>query len=355
MTYKVCMGDGSLTEMDKSQLYEELESGSIAAANESGINQLSENNIDKLLSILIEPGKVVGVEKGDEVVFTQDDGGMRLIVDQADGGVGTSLSRPQAVHTHERAFATDSIEIGHIDYSFKPTKPIIAQEQQTLENILINTITPVWYGSMPNLGYYYNPDGPFPNPGPLMKDGKIDKALEAQEKAVDKSIEDIEYIAKKLAKLGLDGLNLDTTGAAGDPDFKAALKTTEKLKSQKETNQIPIEIGMAAEYVLGMHGNLKYKGQTLAGTWPHRQAKLAEKAGADIFGPVVNTDTNKSFPWNLARAVTFVKKTTEEAEIPIHVNMGMGVGGIPMFETPPVEAVTRASKSMVEVAGVDGI
>ena len=35
--------------------------------------------------------------------------------------------------------------------------------------------------------------------------------------------------------------------------------------------------------------------------------------------------------------------------------MGMGVGGIPMLETPPIDAVTRASKAMVEIAGVDGI
>ena len=36
-------------------------------------------------------------------------------------------------------------------------------------------------------------------------------------------------------------------------------------------------------------------------------------------------------------------------------DMGMGVGGIPMLETPPIDAVTRASKAMVEIAGVDGI
>ena len=35
--------------------------------------------------------------------------------------------------------------------------------------------------------------------------------------------------------------------------------------------------------------------------------------------------------------------------------MGMGVGGSPVFETPPVDSVTRATKAMVEIARVDGL
>ncbi len=353
--YQTNMGDGAAIEMTKEEMRDELDKGTAAAADKAGIPQLSDDDIDHLLSILTEPGKVVGVEKGNEVVFTHDIGTLRLMGDQGNSGVGIPLSREQGVKVHERAFAADTMELGHIDYSYKPTKPIIAQEQQTLENILLSTIVPIFYGAMPNLGTYYTPDGPFQNPNNLMAEGNMMEAMEAQENAVDQAMEDIGYIAKNLAKLGLDGLNLDTTGAAGDPDFKASLEITEKLKSLEVTEDLTIEIGMAAENVLGMHGGLKYDGTTLAGTWPHQQLELVEKAGADIFGPVVNTNASETLPWNLARAVTFVKRTTEDADIPIHVNMGMGVGGIPMFETPPVEAVTRASKSMVEVAGVDGI
>jgi dimethylamine--corrinoid protein Co-methyltransferase len=35
--------------------------------------------------------------------------------------------------------------------------------------------------------------------------------------------------------------------------------------------------------------------------------------------------------------------------------MGMGVGGIPVFETPPIDIVTRASKAMVEIGKADGL
>jgi len=93
----------------------------------------------------------------------------------------------------------------------------------------------------------------------------------------------------------------------------------------------------------------------LAGLWPHQQMKVCEKAGAAIFGPVVNTNTKKSVPWNLGRALTFVKACTEDAQIPIHPNVGMGVGGVPMFETPAVDIVTRVSAAMIEVGRADGL
>ena len=33
----------------------------------------------------------------------------------------------------------------------------------------------------------------------------------------------------------------------------------------------------------------------------------------------------------------------------------MGVGGVPMFETPAVDAVTRASAAMIEIGKADGL
>ena len=48
-------------------------------------------------------------------------------------------------------------------------------------------------------------------------------------------------------------------------------------------------------------------------------------------------------------------RSVKTSNIPIHADMGMGVGGIPMCETPPIDAVARANKAMVEIAGVDGV
>ena len=104
-----------------------------------------------------------------------------------------------------------------------------------------------------------------------------------------------------------------------------------------------------------MHGDIAFDDQRLAGLYPHEQVKLAESVGADIFGPAINVNTSKSFPWNLAKAVTMVKETVSRAEIPVHPNVGMGVCGVPVFEVTPIDAVTRAAKSLVQIGKADGL
>jgi len=350
--YLTRMGDGERIEMTADEMRRDMELGTQDAANRGKIAPLNQDDLDYLMDIFTNTNKIVSVEPGNEVPLTHDIGTLRLMGDQGNSGVGIPLSRVQGIQVHERAFASDTMELGHIDYSFKPVKPVIAMEQQEMENALLSTIVPLFYGAMPNLGQYYSPDGPFGNPSDLLPMGKIAEAREAQEGAVEHATRDMIYIGEKLAAVGADGINFDTTGAAGDTDMKATLHAVEYLKAN---TSLTVEVGMAGEFVLGMHGELTYDGTRLAGLYPHQQVKLVEKAGADIFGPVVNTNTSKSMAWNLARAVTFIKACVEVANIPIHVNMGMGVGGSPVFETPPVDSVTRASKAMVEIAKVDGL
>jgi dimethylamine--corrinoid protein Co-methyltransferase len=104
-----------------------------------------------------------------------------------------------------------------------------------------------------------------------------------------------------------------------------------------------------------MHGSLTFDDHRLAGLYPHEQVKVAEKAGVKIFGPVCNTNTTKSTPWNVSRAITFMKACCEAAEIPVHVNMGMGVGAITVNDHPPLDVASRASKAMVEICRLDGL
>jgi len=350
--YLTRMGDGQRVEMTADEMMKDFELGTQDAARRGKIDPLTQEDLNYLLEIFTDTNKIVSVEPGNEVVLTHDIGTLRLMGDQCNSGVGIPLSRIQGIGVHERAFAADTFELGHIDYSFKPVKPIISMEQQEMETAQLSAIIPLFYGAMPNLGLYYRPDGPFGNPSDLMPLGKIQEAREAQEEAVEHAIRDMIYISEKMFLAGADGINFDTTGAAGDTDMKATLHAVEHLKKHTD---LSVEVGMAGEFVLGIHGALEYDGVRLAGLYPHQQVKLVEKAGADIFGPVVNTNTGKSMAWNLARAVTFIKACVEAANIPIHVNVGMGVGGIPVFETPCIDSVTRASKAMVEVAKVDGL
>ena len=160
-------------------------------------------------------------------------------------------------------------------------------------------------------------------------------------------------IGKRLNAAGCDCWNLDTTAAGGDPEFLAALEAVQKIK--EVAPNMGIEMGMAGEFIIGVHGQMTFNGQRLAGMFPHEQVKVAEEAGVDIFGPVINTNCSKSFPWNLSRSLTFVKETVIEATIPVHANAGMGVCSIPMRTTPPIDSVTRMAKAMVQIAKVDGL
>ena len=69
----------------------------------------------------------------------------------------------------------------------------------------------------------------------------------------------------------------------------------------------------------------------------------------------VNTNSSMSLAWNLARVVTFAKAAVNAADIPVHANVGMGVGGVPLSVIPSADAVSRVDKALIEIAGVDGL
>jgi len=112
---------------------------------------------------------------------------------------------------------------------------------------------------------------------------------------------------------------------------------------------------MANEFHLGMHGKMKFEGDRVAGQYPGQQVKTAEKAGIHSYGCVVNTYISKSFAWNLARSITYVQQAVKVADIPVLVDVGMGVGGIPLTNVSPTDATSRVSKAMMEVGKADGL
>ena len=341
------MGDGSVTELSESELRRDLEEGSRHAAERAKVLPLSEDDLRRLLELYKCPDISVGVERGKEVILSYDSGTTKF------NRVNVSVSKLQSLQIYERMLGADTMEMGHIDYSYKPAKNIMWIEQPVFEQALLVTIPPLFYGAMPNLGLYTQPDGPCANPMELLPQGKIAEARAAQEEMVEHAVRDMVYVGSLMYESGADGINFDTTAAAGDADFLATLRAVEILK--KKYPQMCIEMGMSGEFILGMHGELTYDGVRLAGLYPHKQRELAEKAGVTIFGPAINTNTGKSCPWNVARAATFTKACVENAHIPIHANVGMGVGGIPVTETPPVDSVSRASKAMVEIGRLDGL
>ncbi len=347
------MGDGERLWMPAEEVKEDIQAGTEDAARRGEIPALSPEEQAALFDIIAEPGRIVSVNPGEEVIVTDDGCTMSFYSGQDGGGVGTPMSRLQAVLTYERACGADTTSMGHSDYSYKPVKPIINFEANDYYNICQSTTAPFWYGAQPNMGLYFQPDGPCPNAAELMPEGKIDEAREAQEQAAEMLTNDLVFVGKRLADVGLEGLNFDTSGSAGDADFLAALQAVEKLKAMFP--DLPILMGASGEFIIGMHGEIEYKGQRLAGMYPQDQVRIIEQAGADIYGMAINTSTTASVPWNLSRAVTFLKSASGASTIPVHANVGMGVCGIPMMEQPPIDCVTRVSKALVQIGKADGL
>ena len=351
--YYTRMGDGKRVLMKKEAIMADIQAGSADAADMGTIPVLNANDMERLYEIISDRNRIVGVETGREVVLTYDIGQLDFTGDNGNSGNGVDVGRLESALLHERALAADTFELAHADYSIKPVKPVISNEMQTMEEIQNEIIVPYFYGAMPNMGLYYAPDGPYGNPADLMREFKIEEAMAAAEASAEHLARDIEYVSTRMIAAGSDGFNFDTTASAGDADAVGTFKGVQALR--KACPETYINVGMAGESVMGIHGSIEFEGDVVAGTYPHQQVKFAQKAGANVFGPVVNTNTSKSLAWNLARSLTFIKECTKVAQIPCHVNMGMGVGGIPMCETAPLDAVTRCNKAMVEIANVDGI
>ena len=347
-------GDGYLYEMTKAELKKDIVEGTEDAAEKAKISPLSEEEIQYIYDIYSSPRKFVSVEPGNEIILSYDGGTGKLNTGAAaSAGHGLDIGRRMCTEIFERVLGADTMDFGHVDYSFKPVKNILADEQQDMEQTVLSTIIPVNYGAMPNLGSYTQPDGPFPNPTILLTEGKIDEAREACEEIIEAAARDMVYVASGMYEAGADGVNFDTTGAFGDADFLAALRASEILR--KKYPDIFIEMGMAGEFILGIHGGLTYDGVRLAGLYPHEQVKMAAKAGVNIYGPDVNTKPSRSCAWNVSRLVTMTKACVENTEIPIHPNMGMGVGGSPLTYIIASDAVSRGATAVVELGKADGL
>lgn len=336
------MGDGTIVRMTRGELQADIEKGTEAAALRAKVPPLEREELDHLLDIYASSARFTGVDLGDEVILSCDGTGMK-----------THATRQQDMQSFEQWMGADLVELCVGDYSLKVVRTILPYEAQCLHDAQLQMVVPMQYGVMTNLGLYSKPDGPCENWNELLPKGHIAEAKAAEEEAVEIAVGDMLRLADVMWEAGADGLDWDTTGASGDPEFLAALKATEIVRKKYPT--MGVELGMAGEFVLGTHGGLEYEGVRLAGSWPHDQMLLAQRAGATMFGPVVNINTGKSCAWNMSRALTLVKPCMADATIPIHPNVGMGVGGVPMFVHPLVDAACRSAKAFVDILKVDGL
>ena len=225
-------GDNYIAELSEEDIRADIDDGTADAADRAQIPELTKDEKDYLFEIIADPQKIVSVERGKEVVVSFDAGTLKLTVRN-----GISMDRSAAILTQERALASDSIELCHVDYSYKPIKPIIAEERQAMEQAQLLSVLPVLYGAMPNMGLYTKPDGPCDNWSELLPAGRIPEARAAQEEAIEHAIKDIVFVASNMIESGADGINFDTVGASGDADVKASLEAVRILKEKYPTIQ----------------------------------------------------------------------------------------------------------------------
>jgi dimethylamine--corrinoid protein Co-methyltransferase len=245
------MGDGELVTMSQEEIKEDIIAATGDAANRTDIPELTADEIDQLVAIMAEPSRAVSVNPGQEVIVTDDGCSMSFYSGQDGGGVGVPLSRLQAILTYERACSADTTSMGHSDYSFKPVKPIINFEMNEYYTASMMTTAPFLYGAQPNMGLYFQPDGPHPNPADLLPQGKIQEAQDVQEAAAEQLRQDLVFVGKKLNAIGCEGLNFDTGGSAGDADYWAALQAVSDLK--KAAPNMPVIMGGSGEFVIVMN------------------------------------------------------------------------------------------------------
>ena len=336
------MGDGSFTELTRDELRSEIEDGVAQAVRRAKVPPLTGSEHDHLLEIYASAAAFRAVDIGDQVVLSCDGGGSKM--------TGTAV---QDLLECEQRFGHDILELWHIEYSYKAIKTILAFEQQMMQNAQLQVTAPVQYGAQPNLGLYSRPDGPCDNWFELLSTGEIDPARDAMLEAIGHATKDFLYVGEGMIEAGADGIDFDTTGGSGDADLLSTLRAVESLRERYP--EAGIEVGMAGECVLGLHGTLEFRGRRLAGMWPREQLEVCQDAGATLFGPAVNINTGKSCAWNTARALTLIKPCMEVAEIPVHVNVGQGVCGVPVNGYCPEDATSRAAAAFVEILKVDGL
>ena len=124
---KTRMGDGFPVEMSEAEIRSDLAAGTEDAADRGKIAPLTKEELQYLYDLFASPYRFIGVEPGKEIVLSYDGGALKIVraVVNVDG--------VEAMQIHEKILGADTIELVHVDYSFKPVKAFVGTEQAVLE------------------------------------------------------------------------------------------------------------------------------------------------------------------------------------------------------------------------------
>jgi dimethylamine--corrinoid protein Co-methyltransferase len=131
--YVTRMGDGFKVEMTEAEIRRDIEDAIQDAVKRAKIPPLTDDEIGYLVELFKSPDNAVGVKRGNEVILSYDSGTTKF------KRANVSVSKIQSLQIYERMLGSDTLELAHIDYSFKPVKPIVVFEQPILEQALLQT------------------------------------------------------------------------------------------------------------------------------------------------------------------------------------------------------------------------
>jgi len=249
--------------MTDEEIKADIEGGVDEVVDRGKIDVLIPEEKQKIFDIVTMPGKIVGVEPGKEIVMSNDSGAYKINVKS-----GIPVSVDTEVLIYERVLGCDYVDVGNTDYNYKTAKGVAKREASKLKNALNISIMPLFYGAMPNLGFYTKSEEPVDNWSVLLPEGRIKEAMDAQEEAVHHTVRDIVYVAEQMNDVGSDEFQLDTAGATGDADFLVLLIACEEIT--KKFPNMGIEMGIRDKYI------------TMVGGAPC-SSRWAKRIGADLY------------------------------------------------------------------------
>lgn len=350
--YRMRMGDGGRAWMTKEQIRADVEDGVANAVDCAEVPALTEDDITRIVDIMCEKGRTVSVEPGEEVILTQDGGELKLLNDSGSSSPALEMSRTAAIQVHERALGMDTFEVAYFDPSTKQVKPVIGMEMAHCQNVMANTVIPMLYMFMPNIGLYYQPTGPFGNPPDLMREFKIDEAMEAGTNAMNAMRDDIIFIGERILSTGIDGLDFDTTASGGtstssDPSrpSKSSARRTPTPTSRWACPPSPSweSAGCASTRDSWPPDSIR----TSRSSWPRPPACPRSDPSS--------TPTPRSPPHGTSPAPSPWSRSAPRSPRSPPGQHGDGGRRDPDVRNAPIDAITRADKCMIEIAHVDGL
>ena len=153
---------------------------------------------------------------------------------------------------------------------------------------------------------------------------------------------------------GADGIDFDTAGAAGDGDFLATLRGRRDIRAAHP--DMGIEVGMAGEFVLGMHGGSSTTACVSPACGRGNRWSWRPGRGDDLRAGGEREHAAGSCAWNIARALTLVKPCCDDGRDPHPHERGHGRGRRADEQLRRrVDAVSRASRACVDILHLDGL